>query len=373
MLSQLGGERVSVADFETDKVDEYLRIRLAVVDEKGEVKQTSREVQHLKPKASSSTTAVQVSSNDLPAWFREKWNGFNTETLPRTLVVQQQGIRVERFVGLLDQGESVAPCLFDYPLQAEAASLLGLTRLYVLSENRELRSHLQHLPGLADAQLKLSDRLVTASLRDAIRDLIARIAFFEGAHCRSQDYLILTKAEFEGRKLDRIKRLSLAAAEVGAWLPKLTSSYHSLRLTIPKSASLWQTSLDDVHQQLDYLFQVDFLRHTPWEWLREYPRYLEAIKHRISRWKTASVQQELVQMNTLRSYLDEIEKLSKSQPQNVWNASKDPKSPSYWPLGNLRQLRWMIEEFRVSCFAQQLGTRMSISTKRLDKQLETCQ
>ncbi len=69
MLSRLGGERVSVADFETDKVDEYLRIRLAVVDEKGEVKQTSREVQQLKPKASSSTTAVQVSSNDLPLGF----------------------------------------------------------------------------------------------------------------------------------------------------------------------------------------------------------------------------------------------------------------------------------------------------------------
>lgn len=373
VLSQLGGERVSVADFETDKVDEYLRIRLAVVDEKGEVKQTSREVQLLKPKASSSTTAVPVSSSDLPAWFREKWNCFNTETLPRTLVVQQQGIRVERFVGLLDQGESVVPSLFDYPLQAEAASLLGLTRLYVLSENRELRSHLQHLPGLADAQLKLSDRLVTASLRDAIRDLIGRVAFFEGTHCRSQDYLILTKAEFEGRKIDRIKRLSLAAAEVGAWLPKLATSYHSLRLTLPKSAIAWQANLDEVHQQLGSLFQVDFLRHTPWEWLREYPRYLEAISHRVSRWKTAGVQQDLVQISIIRSYLDEIKKISKSHPQNVWNASKDSKSPSYWPLGNLRQLRWMIEEFRVSCFAQQLGTRMSISTKRLDKQLETCQ
>ncbi len=84
------------------------------------------------------------------------------------------------------------------------------------------------------------------------------LQFFEGAHCSSQGYPILTKAEFEGRKLDRIKRLSLAAAEVGAWLPKLNTSYHSLRLTIPKSSSLWQTSLNDVHQQLDWLFQSIF-------------------------------------------------------------------------------------------------------------------
>ncbi len=373
VLSRLGGEPVSSTDFETDKVDAHLRIRLEVVDEKGEVKQASREVQSLKPIASSSTTAIQVASNDLPLWFREKWKDFIIEVLPKTLVVQQQGIRVERYVGLLDQDEAVAPSLFDYPLQAEAASHLGLTRLFVLNDNRELRSQLQHLPGLADAQLKLSDRISASLLRDAIRDLIARVAFFEGNHCHSQAPILWTKSDYEDRRIDRTKRLSLAAAEVGTWLPKLAKSYQELRLVIPKSASSWKANLDDVHRQLASLFQVNFLQHTPWEWLREYPRYLDAIKHRVSRWKSAGVQQDLTQLAVIGRYLADLEKLLKSQPHHVWNASKTPDASKAWPLGNLAQFRWMIEEFRVSCFAQQLGTRISISPKRLDRQRELCQ
>jgi ATP-dependent helicase HrpA len=373
VLSRLGGERVSSTDFETDKVDAHLRIRLEIVDDKGEVKQTSREVQSLKPIASTSTAAIQVASKDLPPWFCENWKEYVVDALPKTLVVQQQGIRVERCVGLLDHGESVAPSLFDYPLQAEAASLLGLTRLYVLGDNRELRSHLQHLPGLAEAQLKLSDRIGTASLRDAIRDLIGRVAFFEGSHCVGQARMVWTKSDYESRRIDHIKRLSLAAVEVGAWLPKLAKAYHELRLSIPKNASSWQTNLDDVHQQLTSLFPVDFFMHTPWEWLREYPRYFDAIKHRLSRWKSGGIQQDLVQVNAIRSYVVELDRLLKSQPHHVWNASKDSKAVNLWPLGNLMQFRWMIEEFRVSCFAQQLGTRISISPKRLDKQRELCQ
>lgn len=375
VLGRLGGERISPSDFDPSKIDPHLRIRLAVVDAQGDIQQASREVQALQPTKLSSATPIPVAATELPEWFSAKWIDFAVDTLPRRLTLTHQGVRIERYVALMDRGEFASAVLFDYEAQANAAMVVGLTRLFALADNRELKSHLQHLPGLSDAQLRLSDRLSSATLRDGLRDLLTRLAFVEDREIRKPPKLVWSKTEFADQRRDRIARIAMAASDISVWLPKLSLAYHQVRLLLPKTAPAWQANLHDVQQQLSVLFRPEFLRYTPWEWLREYPRYLDAIKHRIARWTSGGVQNDATQMRIVNDYEKALTKLTTALPHQTWlppsATSNTPSEP--WPLDALANFRWAIEELRVSLFAQQLGTRIPVSSKRLDKLRDACQ
>ena len=111
---------------------------------------------------------------------------------------------------------------------------------------------------------------------------------------------------------------------------------------------------DDISGQLRNLFSTDFIELTGINWLREYPRYLDAMKARLEKVPNPGAKDrsntELIALYWAR-YLN-------CQQGSSAAIEKD-----------LQQLRWMIEEFRVSLFAQGLKTRMPVSGKRLDKQL----
>lgn len=372
VLGELGGERIQRSDFDPTKLDSHLHVRLAVKNDQGEIVQTSREIGAIKPPPVSTSTRHDASATpSLPAWFTEKWTEFKVDLLPKSLVVVHHGVRVERFVGLSDGGDHVRPTLFDYVEHAQAAMRGGLIRLFALADNRELRSHIQHLPGMNEAQVKLSDRISTSDLRDGIRDLMAAIAFLDKAG--GPEALVWAKDDFNNRRVDRIRRISTAAAEVGAWLPKQSKIYHEMRLSLPKSGNAWKANLEDVHRQLAELFHHGFLSSTTWELLREYPRYLEAIKHRASRWGGAGLAADTAKMLELQKYERDFQQLVEARPNLAWrpeSGGRPTERPQ--PLGSLADLRWMLEEYRVSLFAQQLGTKVPVSAKRLEKLRDSC-
>jgi ATP-dependent helicase HrpA len=390
VLSKLGGEPVRREDFDTNKLETHLNIRVEVTNDKGEVVKASRELSSLKqsmPMVRREMVKADESTK-LPPWFSEKWTDFRIDLLPAKLEVEQGGLRVERFVGLVDAGEYAKPELFDFIEHAEEAMKSGLVRLFVLADNRELRSQLQHLPGMSDASMKLSDRLTANDLRDGLRDLMARVAFLESNDSVS---ILRSKVEYESRRVDRIKRLSLAAAAMGTWLPRLTKSYHEMRLALPKPGAAWKANLEDVLRQLTRLFEPGFLRSTPWSSLSEYPRYLDAIKHRCSRWNAGGLAADSTKTSELVELQKDFEKRLSSEMQLAWFEpctqpndwsklrAQKPSPPTLLPedgatgesfkqpLGRLREYRWLMEEYRVSLFAQQLGTRVPISAKRLEK------
>jgi ATP-dependent helicase HrpA len=114
-------------------------------------------------------------------------------------------------------------------------------------------------------------------------------------------------------------------------------------------------ALNDIKQQLAHLVYPGFVRETPAEWLKELPRYLKAIEQRFDK-LAAQVQKDRVWSGELSGCWEQYTtRLNKHRKEG----KRDHE---------LQQYRWMLEEYRVSLFAQQLGTKMAVSDKRLNKQ-----
>jgi ATP-dependent helicase HrpA len=102
---------------------------------------------------------------------------------------------------------------------------------------------------------------------------------------------------------------------------------------------------------------ANFLTATPWQWLQHFPRYFNAIDARLTKLPSGGLnrdQQLSEELDNWQQWIDSLQQERAADPEVV-------------------QLRWMIEEYRVSLFAQQLGTAMTISSRRLEKQLEKIQ
>ena len=373
VLGQLAGEKIERSDFELERLDAHLKIRLEIVDDSGNVKQSTRELSpQTASRATSSHVSHSLSQEEQPAWYRDQMTTFEIDVVPRSIVVETQGLRLERFVAFVDHGAFVRPELFDHPQRAELAMFAGSLRLFALADHRELKSQVTHLPQYRDCQLWLADRFGSDRLRSELEMLLAKLAFLEDHSNEFRPNGIWSRDEFETRRVDRIRRISTAAAEVGKWLPKFAQSYHSLRLLMQAPPSTWKANIGDVQNQLDEFFRPQFMLYTPWPWLKEFPRYMQAIQHRIGRMKTAGVIQDAQQMERVQRYWQDFSKMRESHHPSACLVKIDDKSSSLWPIGKLAEFRWMIEEFRVSLFAQQLGTRFSISPKRLDKLRDEC-
>jgi ATP-dependent helicase HrpA len=105
----------------------------------------------------------------------------------------------------------------------------------------------------------------------------------------------------------------------------------------------------DVNQQLDLLIYAGFIRHTPYQQLKALPRYLKAISYRLEKFDNNPQKVNEINRYTLR-YWNDIEKKAKKETV----------------LPEQEAFRWMLEEFRVSLFAQQLKTPYPVSAKRLE-------
>jgi ATP-dependent helicase HrpA len=111
-----------------------------------------------------------------------------------------------------------------------------------------------------------------------------------------------------------------------------------------------------VRAQLDELTAAGFLTATPWEWLSHLPRYLKAAQLRLEKLTAGRLAQDARHMSDLAPRVRAYRERAAS---NRELAIDDPHLDHY---------RWMLEEYRVSLFAQELGTSLTISAKRLDKQ-----
>jgi ATP-dependent helicase HrpA len=153
------------------------------------------------------------------------------------------------------------------------------------------------------------------------------------------------------------ERTGLAVQEVVGLVHPLLEAYHQARLGLEEARSPnWQYAVADMRAQLDRLASPAFLADTPWTWLQHYPRYLRAIKTRLEKLASSGWRRDRQSYEQLAPFLESYDHRAEEHARRgVYDAE-------------LQYFRWMLEEFRVSLFAQELGTSFTISAKRLEKQ-----
>jgi ATP-dependent helicase HrpA len=351
-LERRAGMPVPVEAFRLEQLPDHLRMNFRVVDEQGQTVATGRSIEELARRLAGAGAALSPAIDAGP-WQRDGLVSFDLDQLPESIELRIGSIPIHKYPAFVDRGTSVDLRLFDSPAEANRRLPAGLRRLFVLAETGELRAQLVWLPRLEQIRLLAAGWSGHARLEASILELLAERAFLADPPLpRSRD-------AFQQRLQSGGERMGLAVQEVTALLFPLFQAYHEARLAWEQSASaLWQYARDDVERQMAALLPADFLVAVPWNWLVHFPRYLRAIRYRFERLRSGALPRDQKGMEQLQPLLSAYEQASRD---NAELGIEDDQLTLY---------RWMLEELRVSLFAQPLGTSLPASVQRLQKQWE---
>ncbi len=355
VMSQHAGQRVSATEIDGTRLPDHLRFLVHVIDKDGHQVASGRDVEQLIAEHGLSSNETRAAiGEDVGQWKDcDIRSPEELDNLPRQLVIRRGGVKVAAFRALVDTGKSVQARLVDTEAEAERLSLAGITRLFVIKNDKTLRSQTKNLPKWNESALALSSIVPSAQLQSGIQDLIARIALVENQP------IVQDSLDFTARQARASVQISVATQEVAAWLPPLASNYQDIRLRLEKSPAPWREIVDSIRVQLTELFAPRFLQETPWQWLKEYPRYLQAAKMRLEKLTSGGVPKDRKLSEPIVAARNSYQLALKS------TRAGDPAFAR-----SLNELRWLLEELQVSIFAQQLGTRVTVSPKRIQEALQ---
>ena len=304
-------------------------------------------------KAKSASPDKQTSPSAAPASASQRHTGWDFGELPELMEIRKGGQTLIGFPALIDLSDAVGIEVFDEPEVAAAKHREGLRRLFALQIKDALKYLEKNLPGLqtmAAAYMQVgktdsgSGGGTLEELRQQIIELALERAFL--VEPLPSDAEAFKKRVEEGRA-----RLTLIASEIarhaGAILVEYAAASRKLRDS--KAAS---PLVADVNQQLQRLVPKRFLVSTPYAQLQHFPRYLKAVQARIDKARSDPAR-DAAKLAELRP-----------QDQRFWRLVVERKGVQD---ARMQEVRWLLEELRVSFFAQELRTPQPVSLKRLDK------
>ncbi|WP_347554518.1 ATP-dependent RNA helicase HrpA [Robbsia sp. KACC 23696] len=264
--------------------------------------------------------------------------------LPELLEVRRGGNTLYGYPALVDRGTHVEVQVFDSPEEAGARHRSGLRRLFALQLREPLKYLEKNLPGLQQMAMQYMPLGTQDELRAQLLDCAIERA------CLS-DPLPDDDASFAVRRDEGRARLSLLAQEVARLVGTILTEYTDVSKKLAQAKSFGAPH-DDMQQQLRALMGKRFIAETPYAQLSHFPRYLQGIATRLTKLKTDAQRdaRASAEMAPLRMQYQRV--------ASQWRAGSDPR---------LEQFRWLLEELRISLFAQELKTPMPVSVKRLHK------
>jgi ATP-dependent helicase HrpA len=251
---------------------------------------------------------------------------------------------VTLFNALVDEGEAVVLRAFDTREAAQAAHRGGLRRLFMLL----LKDQVKYLEkSLPDAQ-RLGMLFMPFGAWQELQQQILTLTF---DRCCLAEPLPGNEAEFLARGKEAKNRLLLIAQEIARLVGSILNERQALQKVLPQLKAHPQAA-QDIRTQLDGLVHKHFVVRTPFERLQHLPRYLKGIGLRIEKLR-GNPARDAQQMSQLQPLLQAWHKRRQA-------AASDPR---------VEEFGWMLQELRVSLFAQELKTPVIVSIKRLEKML----
>jgi ATP-dependent helicase HrpA len=350
-LAEVAGVKIAIGDWREQDLDDYYRLNYRIVNEKGELLGQGRDLSRLVERYRDDTRAsLSADHADSPA--REGLTRWDFDEVPLSWRSSQAGVEIESWPALVDCGDSVAIELLDYHSQARIAHRGGVLRLLQLQcaqPQRQLRKQL--LRGNEFSLL-----LAGAGLdREALLQELLTAVFSQAMLEPLQGDLPRTKLAFEACLSRGKGQLVSVGNEVEAIMSAALAGLSRLRQQL---AGLPAQGLEllrqDLSQQIQGLWGEGCVSNTPCTWLRHYPRYMQACTTRLERF---SGQRGKDDKNR--------EQLTALQQPLLDYLERHPQGLLLNP--HVEQYRWMLEELRVSLFAQSLGTALPVSAKRLQE------
>jgi ATP-dependent helicase HrpA len=304
--------------------------------------QAGATVSTTKTKAGSSSSGAK--SGQKPAIAQQRYTAWTFGDLPELMEINKGGQSLIGFPALVDLNDAVQIEVFDELEVATQKHREGLRRLFALQIKDALKYLEKNIPDLQ----KMAVAYMPLGTADELRQQIIEVALDRAF---LMDPLPSDELSFKKRIDEGRGRLTLIANEVarlaGVILIEFAAATRKIKDT--KNAS---EATADCAQQLQRLVPKRFLALSPWTQLQHYVRYLKAIVLRLDKWR-ADPARDAAKLLEL-----------KPQEQRYWRLVAERKGAVD---DRMLEFRWLLEELRVSFFAQELRTPQPVSVKRLDK------
>ncbi len=338
--------KISVEDW-TEATPAHLLMNFSVIDDAGRELAMGRDWNALKKQlGSAAQLTFRNTSPDIEKTGLKQWDFGD---LPATLSFERDGLKVIGYPALEDEVDSVSVKLFDTEREAEVNLRKGICRLMRFELKEQMKQLEKSLPNFNQYALTLRNVMSPEDLREDMISAIADRAFI------GEDDLPRTNAEFMKLKQRARTRLPAVSEAVARQAQTIATEYQLLAAKQGQMAATVNRLKRDLEQQVGLLVYKGCFSQTPWEQLQHVPRYLKALRLRIEK-HPANPERDGKNAGSVgvlwQKWQDKINALNQAHldiPQA------------------LQDYRWLLEELRVSLFAQELKTPFPISIKRLEK------
>lgn len=268
--------------------------------------------------------------------------------IPEMTVAGNAGWEIRRYLALKDEGSGVS--VRDYPDAATALAVHadGLARLFAITLGKEAKALSRHAPlptqaalflgGIGYDKVRVADDLLMAVCAEAFVRNMADVRSAEA---------------FASRLDERRHALGAIHAEISRVFFEAVTAAAERSLALGTDARMSEATVAAVKSQMAWLVFPGFIRRVPLAALRNYRRYFDGIRVRLERARL-SPDTDASREAQMAPYWERYRSAVTSSARNRCDA------------GKLSQYRWMVEEYRVSLFAQELKTPYPVSPKRLD-------
>lgn len=345
----------TASDFKVEQLPPHLIMNFRVVDEHGRTLEMGRSLAQLRAElgglAQDAFQSVAQADESVAKDLAEGVTDWTFGELPELMEISRRGQTLIGHPALVDQGNVCSIEVFDDPVEAARTHRKGLRKLFRLVLREQVKYVERSLKDLGRVSMQAavvpglsrlfeSTDTLSRGVVDAVLEATALV-----------DPLPTDEESFKARKEDVRGRLTLVAGEVARLLTTIVTEATSLPMKLRRFTDAPEL-VRDVEEQLDALFPPDFLLAAPLSQLMHYPRYLKAIHYRLDRYRDDPKRdaERQAALTALRvPYLRAVA---------ARRGVPDPQ---------LTDFRWLLEELRVSLYAQQLRTPMPVSVKRLER------
>lgn len=352
-LSSIARVDVLASDFNAVELPAHLLMNYRVIDRAGKPLAQGRDLRELRRRLIARVSHALQDTIDSP-WNCSRVDNWTFPDIPDRVDVNVQGSLMWAYPAIAVSHDSCA-CLRLYasPAEARRAHRRGQVRLFMSAVAAELKHALSHIKGFNQLALLYSPLGKPDQLRAAIGERACELTFVRDGS------LVTMGADFRHRLKpaepwidDQVKVTADLILEI------LTQRQHIALALNALHEPAFAPTREDATDQLTRLLPEYWLTATPMVWFTQYPRYLQALHRRLARLRqqgTAAASKDIRAMQDVRTREDELfilqDDLTPDDPRH--------EAAEYY--------RWMLEEHRVSIFAQDLGTKFPASPSKLDE------
>jgi ATP-dependent helicase HrpA len=345
-LLRMSGVRISADDFDLTQITEHLKMNFKIEDDQGRLVAQGRDLETLKGQLQGVVAKAirKVADKGIEQQAITSWTFGD---LPVQYQQRKGNYEVKAYPALIDNKTDVSIKLFDDEHEAKRHHRVGLRRLLLINIPSPVKHLQQALPNKAKLAMYFNPfGQVQILIEDIINAAVQQLLDQKQLDIRNEE-------QFDQAKDWVRQELNPTAEQIALNVEQVLTIYQRIKKRLKGKISLdIAFAMSDIQTQLDSLVYKGFVEDCGWQRLADVARYLKAIENRL----------EKLPVDPTRDRLH-MHSISKVQDTLTAQLAKVPRSQPIPEL--LIEARWMIEEYRVSCFAQVLGTAYPISEKRI--------